>query len=118
MQQCDGIINEIQKAKVMWVRGASSESNHCISSGGIAVEMITLITLITLITIFYSIPNTKKTKYSKIKPHAQKKQNTKLTKKKPRQQKNRNKKTNPTIKKIPYNPPNNKGDLCKKAQKK
>ena len=28
----------------MWVGGASSERNHCISSGGIAIEMITLIT--------------------------------------------------------------------------
>ena len=42
-----------QKAEVMWVGGASSERNHCISSGGIAIEMITLITLITLITCWH-----------------------------------------------------------------
>ena len=29
-----------------WVGGASSERNHCISSGGIAIEIITLITLV------------------------------------------------------------------------
>ena len=31
----------------------TSERNHCISSGGIAIEMITLITLITLITCWH-----------------------------------------------------------------
>ena len=35
-------------AKVMWVGGASSEHNHCISSGGIAMEIITLVSLIPL----------------------------------------------------------------------
>ena len=30
-----------KKAKVMWVGGASSERNHCVSSGGIAIENIT-----------------------------------------------------------------------------
>ena len=35
-------------AKVMWVGGASSEHNHCISSGGIAMEIITLASLIPL----------------------------------------------------------------------